>query len=391
MVKSRIGYSLILLLLLLGLFLSGWFFFLGALIILGVLPFLSWIFLHQDIRHLHVEIRLESGRRAGEEMSCQLLLSSDKRILATRCLSVALEIENRMFGTVNPASVWLELPDKKRAFEHRYALTQCGVAQVHCQRIEAYDMLNLWHLPIDPCKDVYTTVFPRKQKIRLDVSGRTIGVSRDEGMMQNKKGSDVSETFDLREYQAGDDIRAIHWKLSEKIDHVMVRQGSNPMRYQLLMLPDFGYMESEKDHKEIAEINGAVAIGNAIGEKLIAQGIPFCFALPTAQGLELYGVDNAYDWENALVQWLGMRMQPTSGRGLEYFCMENLERIFTKLILLSSGETPESIGGVDQHMDVLIVNSVQGKPYQYVRVNDNCEVVDIPAQTGSDMSYRILC
>lgn len=391
MVKSRIGYGLILLLLLLGLLISGQSFFLWALIILGALPLLSWLLLQRDARHLSVEIQIEAGGREGEDMPCHLLVSSSKRILATRYLEVNVDIENRMFGLMDHARVWLELPDKKREFKRLYYVEQCGVVHVHCTGILAYDMLNIWHMPIQPCKDVYTTIFPSKRKVRLEVSGQTTGVSRDEGMMQNKKGSDVSEMFDLREYVPGDDVRSIHWKLSEKIDHVMVRQGSNPMRYQLVLLPDFGYQNLEGTKEPTEEINGAMAIGNAIGEKLVAQGIAFCLALPTAQGLELYGVDNAYDWEEALVQWLSMRMQPIGGRGLEYFCMENMERIFTKLILLSAGEYPENLGGVDSRMDVLIVNSVQDKPYQYVRINENCEVLDIPAQAGVDAAYRILC
>lgn len=45
----------------------------------------------------------------------------------------------------------------------------------------------------------------------------------DEGMMQNRKGNDPSEIFDIKDYTPGDDLRFVHWKLSGKADHLIMR------------------------------------------------------------------------------------------------------------------------------------------------------------------------
>ena len=59
-------------------------------------------------------------------------------------------------------------------------------------------------------------VYPRKVNLQVELSQMTIGAPKSEGMMQNRKGNDLSEIFDIREYVPGDDIRSIHWKLSSK-------------------------------------------------------------------------------------------------------------------------------------------------------------------------------
>ena len=44
-----------------------------------------------------------------------------------------------------------------------------------------------------------------------------------------RPGDDPGETFDIREYQEGDSIRQIHWKLTGKLDKMMIRQRSFPV------------------------------------------------------------------------------------------------------------------------------------------------------------------
>ena len=53
-----------------------------------------------------------------------------------------------------------------------------------------------------------------------------------------KAGMDVSETFGIREYQPGDPIRSIHWKLSEKLDKTMVRELGLPISHRVCMTLD---------------------------------------------------------------------------------------------------------------------------------------------------------
>ena len=77
-----------------------------------------------------------------------------------------------------------------------------------------------------------------------------------------EKENDQSEMYDVREYIPGDDIRSVHWKLSSKVDQLLLRQASDPTHYHVVLLPDFtGKDFEEKDQTFIdymEQINGAV-------------------------------------------------------------------------------------------------------------------------------------
>ncbi len=51
-------------------------------------------------------------------------------------------------------------------------------------------------------------------------------------------GDDPGETYDIREYQPGDSIRQIHWKLSGKLDDIMIREKSFPVDDTVLILAE---------------------------------------------------------------------------------------------------------------------------------------------------------
>ena len=89
-------------------------------------------------------------------------------------------------------------------------------------------------------------------------------------MMQNRKGNDLSEIYDIREYVPGDDIRSIHWKLSSKTENLILREASDPSHYNVVLLPDFG-QDFMKEEQSENVINAAVAVGASIGQRLIRK------------------------------------------------------------------------------------------------------------------------
>ncbi len=68
------------------------------------------------------------------------------------------------------------------------------------------------------------------------------------GMMEleesKKKGSDFSEVQEIREYQPGDKLQNIHWKLSAKKDVLMVKERVSLSASQMLMLVELYQDES---------------------------------------------------------------------------------------------------------------------------------------------------
>lgn len=63
---------------------------------------------------------------------------------------------------------------------------------------------------------------------------------------QHEKGNDPGEVFGVREYQEGDSLRQIHWKLSAKLENVTVKIPSFPVENNILIILD-NLLEPDKD------------------------------------------------------------------------------------------------------------------------------------------------
>ncbi len=71
-------------------------------------------------------------------------------------------------------------------------------------------------------------------EVLTDLNGYTNGMTEVEE--SSKKGSDFSEVQDIREYQPGDRLQNIHWKLSVKKDMLMVKERVSMSSRQLFLM-----------------------------------------------------------------------------------------------------------------------------------------------------------
>jgi len=110
------------------------------------------------------------------------------------------------------------------------------------KKIKVYDYTGLFCIPIKPPENRSTFVFPDMippdpmPVLPMDkVGGKGL---------KPKPGGGFSEDYDLREYRIGDPLNAIHWKLSSKLDEIIVREPLVSEKGKLLICIDlFGTSE----------------------------------------------------------------------------------------------------------------------------------------------------
>ena len=104
-----------------------------------------------------------------------------------------------------------------------------------------------------------TVVMPEKQKQDfsfLTKEGFDMESFRYSG---SRPGDDPGETFDIREYREGDSIRQIHWKLTGKMDRLMIREKSFPVDDTVLILAEAFLPEKDPGTAQtLAEVFAAV-------------------------------------------------------------------------------------------------------------------------------------
>ena len=214
------------------------------------------------------------------------------------------------------------------------------------------DVLNLFNVQTAPVAPVRTVIYPSRMKVQLLLSQASAGTPQPEGKMQNRKGNDPSEMFDLREYVPGDDVRSIHWKLSGKTDTLILRQASDPSLYNIVLLMDFG-IEKNGEPTPLEELNAAAAVAAAVGTQLVQQHITFSVAVPTRNGLEIYEVRTQKDFQQMLMHWMCFPLQQTEGAGMRYFLTQQMDRQYAHLVLLTGQLHPRvraaGKGGLRRH------------------------------------------
>ena len=354
MAVGRIAYALVLGILAATAFFSGSPMALLCLAAMAVVGIAMGLLLNRDKGKIRLSCTIRSGGQVGEPLELELEAEGAGRLLATKTVLAELEVANAMTGRVRTYS--LVLPLLRGCSEYTMGVTpeNCGELTVTCVSAEIRDHLDLFRKQISGFAPVKTIVYP--QRVRLDVllDPNGGGSPREGGPTQNKRGNDPSEVFDLREYVPGDDIRSIHWKLSVKMDDLILREPGAPTYYDLAVLADFG-LEQDGVKTDPAERNAAIAYGTAALFDLARRGIRCCLAVPTASGMCLMPISDRTECRRALSRWMGLRLPQNAGDALKLFRSEHLDSQFSRVLLLSAGKLTrqQDMGGFRASVTVL--------------------------------------
>lgn len=154
-----------------------------------------------------------------------------------RCLPVRLE--NRLTGETAYVPVALH-PGVRGAAEMalEFSSQYCGYIKLRTERVQVSDLTGCirWRVPLGV--DAKLTALPELPAVNLLMTYPALTPDDGEAWLEGRKGSDYTQTLQLREYVPGDSIKQIHWKLSSKLDKTIVRDPSFPVSRSLLLFWD---------------------------------------------------------------------------------------------------------------------------------------------------------
>ena len=159
--------------------------------------------------------------------------------------------------------------------------------------------------------------------MRPVASGNQKGRQNEGQQTLSKKMYDATEVFELREYQPGDSIRTIHWKLSEKFDTVLVREPSDTSSYDILVMFDAGLTSGEVTY-EPDVLSGAVSAAAAVSEKLMEHKVPHYLGMWAGNKIYLNQITGQQEYDNTMDTWMNLSLQKERGMGLKSLIAENL-------------------------------------------------------------------
>ena len=132
--------------------------------------------------------------------------------------------------------IWL--PDEGT---YLYKVEYPGKYEFELRKVRVYDWAGIFYFSKKIRKINYVEVNPDHYAVIVNVSNQFRNyMGEGEEHDNTQGGSDVSEIFDVREYQEGDRLQNIHWKLSARTDRLMVKIHSLPKTCNIAVIVNPG-------------------------------------------------------------------------------------------------------------------------------------------------------
>lgn len=236
MLQNRLKYfALLAASVLFYIFFTGYLSFF-ILVFLLLLPALSFLLTAPAACRLKLSLESSAGSAEKTEEAVFLIRVANRFFLPVACVRLRLCSVNSLCG--EPVFETLMFPaeaGKDTAVEYRVCPQYAGKITVSLRRAKCYDFLGLFSISktLDQTAEIFVppSIFPLDVRLRPSA-----GVMESETYSTVKPGGDPSEVFGIRPYREGDRLRSIHWKLSARLNELMVREFSLPLDCSVTIL-----------------------------------------------------------------------------------------------------------------------------------------------------------
>lgn len=153
------------------------------------------------------------------------------------------------------------LPFRKKTFTFKLNGKYRGEYAVGIKSFEFEDFLGLVKLTYNPMESKIVKVTPRI--VNLDNLNIMTDYSSESHSAQNNRSEDTSTISDVRKYAYGDSLKKIHWKLSAKMNELLVKNFESTSNANSVLILDLKRGGNNPERNAIVEdklIECAVAV-----------------------------------------------------------------------------------------------------------------------------------
>lgn len=207
----------------------------GLLVLLFLLPPVSLAVNLYVRKNILCKILLPTTAAKGTACMGSILLDNKGWLPASK-LYCRIGMINDLTREANTLA-WISALGPGRESKREFLLesTYCGRVNIYVRSIQILDYFGLFALNVPVNASARITILP--ELFSCDVVPSPVSAIADDSTV-SRRGDDRTEVFQLREYQSGDDVRQIHWKLSSKLDTVLLKEPSQSVSRSLLVFWD---------------------------------------------------------------------------------------------------------------------------------------------------------
>lgn len=128
-----------------------------------------------------------------------------------------------------------------------FSSSYCGVIRVSMESLTVYDYLRFFSRRKKVKGTGSCVVMPKLHEMQLAVTEACRNYDSDSDEYdKNKAGDDPSEIFRFREYRQGDKMSHVHWKMSARLDTMMIKELSRPVSNSVGIYLDLRFQDIDQ-------------------------------------------------------------------------------------------------------------------------------------------------
>ena len=219
-------------------------------ILLLVLLVLDIVVCRLLFRKLSTQVEMKSSSVAGRNVQLNLAVAG-RTVIPFLNGIVKLKLHNITFDTTEIITKSFTLQDLNEPedvqsdenSENTRNITIdldsdfCGKYEVTIMYVRIFDILGMSYKSIVKNLKNVLYIYPVSVAIGSVSDAQRVNYEK-ERYFSNKKNTVLSEILQYREYQPGDNLRHINWKLSDRFDEMLVREFDTPTDNQVLVTFD---------------------------------------------------------------------------------------------------------------------------------------------------------
>jgi hypothetical protein len=298
----------------------------------------------------HVDITLEKVSEDQNEHVINLKMNN-RDIMPVGDVAVNVACHNLRTGETENIQFSRSLRSKGKTSDMITVVPDhAGRYEVFVESAVVADPLRLWHRDIGTGGRLYLTLMPETIETDIEMTSSSSSMLEGARYVENKTGNDPGEVRGIREYVPGDPVKNIHWKLSAKVDKLLIKELGLPITDQVLVILD----NAADVGLNPAALDSIASVFSTVISTLIADGLSIIagWTNPDTHEPVFRSVASEEDIINASEEFLAI--PATTRSAFEHIERGITESRFAHLIIVGS-QIPSGLDSISNGCQVTLL------------------------------------
>lgn len=346
-------------------------------IITAILPSLTGILLKLDLSRLEINISSVSSAKSGSPLRLKIGVKHSKHRVISSSAEIVFEFKNQLFSVSENKKVTISLSSKTEQYIE-YVPPYCGELYIHSLSVKCSDIFGFCSLTLDNDIQCRIDIIPEHNEVTI--LGNQISRARPEtgAFSVSRKGNDSSEVFDLRNYVQGDELKTIHWKLSGKMDQLIVKEYSDTTRYDTIVLYDISLKTAGREiDKELLTV--AIGSVHSLSKALVGAGVPHTAAFVFNGRVISMSITDEKSIIDFLYSVISHPLAAENGAACKYLLAGQLEKSYENIIYFTAAAFPSELALIphDSNLDGVLIKE-SGEQPSIKCVSEHRTFIEVP-------------